>query len=754
MHITLLLIALLGASGSSVQQSSAGASAKKMHDEGLALLRRRSVGPAREILSRLVDNHPTCGHTHLLAGHCALLLEGDAARAETLYEQASAAFEGESDTERAEALHSFGRLFRQQQRWDEADIRYAAAARLQPSRADVLEEALFVRGKRLAAADDAASAATQFEAGLRTASAQWKPHFAREAGDTRGLCGDETSCARHYEMALELGALPDRAAIGELLSTLAVHHEQKQDLVLASSFLRAARDAFASQRSSAARQSGAAAAAAHLRHAQTLEALYALGERGEGSDAGGGGKRSGGGDGSSSVTQLQDPLPAELDAAAASYEAAIRLNPSLASAYDDLASLLLGTSRLTNFGATYTAALNVPAASQLLMASQRLSEGGGGPKDGSGAKTEDASAASAASERRVQQMSAIETTHTEVEGWAAIVEELQSAARSTGAAQGGGRSSGSSSSGDGSEWHIPRVLKNAASVPRVTAAGSGELMALVEARLPVVLTNLQADAGFAPAASWSASTLRASAGERVVKVSVSQSGRFDGAEDGELWGLSGDEVLVRPPETHMRLSDLLTLLKEHTAESFYLEYNALHQYLGALLREMAPPPPQAAQLRPLLTNLWLGKGSTTSPLHYDEYENLLCQVSGTKELLLFPPDDLPHLEYTARPKGILSYAWPNTFSRAPIDAAARATRVVFAASVNMTHPSERQRDALKRCHPLHCTLRAGETLLLPAYWHHEVYSHAAPSSEEKEQPLNVAINFWFRNETAPPLMFE
>ena len=47
-----------------------------------------------------------------------------------------------------------------------------------------------------------------------------------------------------------------------------------------------------------------------------------------------------------------------------------------------------------------------------------------------------------------------------------------------------------------------------------------------------------------------------------MKVSVSQSGRYDGAESGSLWGLGEeDEVLVRPPETHMAVRDLLVLLQ-------------------------------------------------------------------------------------------------------------------------------------------------------------------------------------------------
>ena len=80
----------------------------------------------------------------------------------------------------------------------------------------------------------------------------------------------------HYETALELGAIRDRASIGELMSALAAHHERNHDLVTASDFLSGAKDAFFAQTATAigtdASAAAAAAAAAHLRHAQVIEA--------------------------------------------------------------------------------------------------------------------------------------------------------------------------------------------------------------------------------------------------------------------------------------------------------------------------------------------------------------------------------------------------------------------------------------------------------------------------------------------------
>ena len=750
MFLVLTISASLGASLSR--------DARVLHDDGLALLRRRQA--PREQLEALEREHPAASYTSLLRGHCALLLQGDAAKAEAHYGDAASSCDDEDEEGRTDVEWSFGRLYRQQQRWEEADAHYLMAFKLRPMRTGLVEERAFVMGKRQLVVDGAMSdALLTFERGLSIANEMWRPHFAREAAHCRGLCGDAAMARTHYETALELGAIRDRASIGELMSALAAHHERNHDLVTASDFLSGAKDAFFAQTATTtgtdASAAAAAAAAAHLRHAQVIEALYALGERDRnvtsGTTVSNARTNEGAADG--------DDLPAELAAAATSYRAAIGLKDDLVAAYDNLAFLLSGTSRLTNFGAAHAAALNTAASSELLMrakvlAARRPSTAAGGER---AAEEEELAAAD---ERREAQLEAAQRTAEEVAAWEDIAAALPPTAEGASTHARGGSAPAAVAA-----WRLPASLASRAEeLPRRTASSVEDLMALVAAREPVVLTNLQADAGFASADAWTAGALSRLAGDRIVKVSVSPSGRFDGAEDGGLWGMPGDEVLVRPPETHMRLADLLTLLRAPTAETFYLEYNALHQYLGGVMRALVPTPPQAAGLRPLLTNLWLGKGATVSPLHYDEYENLLAQVRGTKELLLFPPEDYPHLEYVARPKGHLRYEWPNSFTREPIDAAARATRVIFAASINLTHPSAAQQAALDQCRPLRCTLREGETLLLPAYWHHEVFSHAAPPSTSEpaageqerlqEQHLNVAVNFWFRNETAPPACFD
>jgi hypothetical protein len=354
-----------------------------------------------------------------------------------------------------------------------------------------------------------------------------------------------------------------------LLSTLAVHHEKLHDLDAASRFLRAACDLWCASigdepppsRTAAgsephASEVRAATAMTHIKVARALEGLYAL---------------TGTSSSTANLTNLTDltnltnlraldeivELPPGLEAAAAHYRKAIELHPRLAAAYDGLATLLLGTSRLANFGAPSAAALNTDEALSLLQTAASLAASAQPATATAGA----AAAAipstatkerAAADEQRRLHLDAIFSTRSEVAHWRAIVANLTlkgaAAQRHTPARP---HASANARPARGA-WQVPEALKHAPVVARRRVATAPELMALITARAPVVLTNLQRDAGFASGDAWSARQLAALAGERIVKVSISQSGRFDGSEDGSLWGLSeGQDVLVRTTQTHL-----------------------------------------------------------------------------------------------------------------------------------------------------------------------------------------------------------
>ena len=101
-------------------------------------------------------------------------------------------------------------------------------------------------------------------------------------------------------------------------------------------------------------------------------------------------------------------------------------------------------------------------------------------------------------------------------------------------------------------------------------------------------------------------------------------------------------------------------------------------------------------------------------------------MEGTKELVLFPPSDLPLLYYTPRAKGTLRYAWPNTFTRLPISEVRRARSAwpyfgwVVAARLSV----DRER------HPNSLRVESG-SLLSPA---------ATPCVTSPHQPSSALIN--------------
>ncbi|KAG8035157.1 hypothetical protein G9C98_001647 [Cotesia typhae] len=108
-------------------------------------------------------------------------------------------------------------------------------------------------------------------------------------------------------------------------------------------------------------------------------------------------------------------------------------------------------------------------------------------------------------------------------------------------------------------------------------------------------------------------------------------------------------------------------------------------------------------------NAWFGPKGTVSPLHYDPRDNLLCQVFGHKQIILFRPEDSKYL-YTYDTR-LLS----NT------------------AQVNPLNPDYNKFPEFKNAKGFMCYLKPGQALYIPPKWWHHVVS-LSPS---------FSISFWW-----------
>lgn len=203
-------------------------------------------------------------------------------------------------------------------------------------------------------------------------------------------------------------------------------------------------------------------------------------------------------------------------------------------------------------------------------------------------------------------------------------------------------------------------------------------------------------------------------------------------------------ALVEPAATSAFFADYLRLLDRLADTEEFAVYVAQLNLLRvpALLRQVCLPkalPPSKLTM----ANFWVGGHSMKNGLHFDNYDNLLFQLAGSKRTLLFPPADSPHLYYSSEGVNIRRHAFSlaDGFANETVHEAQRKNVAwinVFDEEVGSTHPT------IHEASPSVCELNAGEALFLPKGWHHAVISAA-------EGRRNVAVNAWYdlRGQSTP-----
>ena len=306
---------------------------------------------------------------------------------------------------------------------------------------------------------------------------------------------------------------------------------------------------------------------------------------------------------------------------------------------------------------------------------------------------------------------------------------------------------------------------------------SVEFQALVQASEPAIFTSPDVRCA---EHNWTLAFVREMAGGDLVGVETSRSNRFYSNE-----GLKKEKMTV---------SQFLDVFQSPTrAKDYYLAEEDLGEM--PLLKKDVTTPPFAAHLTLDKLQLWIGAGGQVSPLHQDQWENILCQMQGERTIVLFDPLDLDglypkdgvnrhfgmvdpeHVDASLFPrfrrgesislsnwaegrKGLTS-AMVGNVSRKTVrsseatplspslkddddsddddsDGDGSSSQGSRSIEDDDQAPEDRGDESPK---PYFVSLRSGEAMFLPAMWWHQVHHRSE---------VNVAVNFWF----IPSLMSE
>lgn len=204
-------------------------------------------------------------------------------------------------------------------------------------------------------------------------------------------------------------------------------------------------------------------------------------------------------------------------------------------------------------------------------------------------------------------------------------------------------------------------------------------------------------------------------------------------------------VMARPGQIDLKMPQILALFQNETRDpdtdqwiSAYIEYTKMSAHFEKLKMDV-PEIELFKELKLKTQNIWIGDGQTLGKMHFDEFENAMVMIKGSKQFMVYDPrhnhrlyeGHLPEARFRVdEGEGDLAYR----LTRSEL---MESTSLVMS-PVDILNPDFALFPNFNEARPMNCTVGPGQMLFLPSFWWHEVQSFPHQS-----EPVNIAVNFWY-----------
>jgi len=265
--------------------------------------------------------------------------------------------------------------------------------------------------------------------------------------------------------------------------------------------------------------------------------------------------------------------------------------------------------------------------------------------------------------------------------------------------------------------------------------------------------------------SWNKEYFLDRFGDQELHVKLGKNGIFEGPAPREKWSDHRENalpdfvekqldfpelVMERPGPINLSVKEIFQMFQNKTRDpqdpneswiSAYVEYTPMKKAFEELKKEISEPGFEKdffTQLELKHSNIWIGDGQTLGKLHFDQYENALAMVKGAKEVILFDPRN-NHQLYETYIQEATFQVTKNHDSYQLVRRGLQESTSIVMSPVDILNPDYERFPLFGEAVPLRCRIERGEFLFLPSWWWHEVQSYP-----EKDEGINIAVNFWFR----------